>query len=166
MASHSWGEWWLRTSFVPFRMPGQVASPSGRLRSVASSVLCGWGRRRREEFHASPRRFLCVQSEAGAAWSPAASNLALARAQRRGQAQKDVEIHVYQPGSSELTSALFDDELAYEHYRLHDSEDAPPLKLFDAQPVYGKKAVVVHIQPESETQCSVLFGGGTWSRRK
>ena len=48
----------------------------------------------------------------------------------------------------------------------HDSEDAPPLKFFDAQPVYGKKAVVVHIQPESETQCSVLFGGSTWSRRK
>ena len=65
-----------------------------------------------------------------------------------------------------MTSALLDDELAYEHYRLHDAEDAPPLKFFDAQPVYGKKAVVVHIQPESETHCSVLFGGNTWSRRK
>ncbi len=27
MASHSWGEWWLRTSFVPFRIPGRPPPP-------------------------------------------------------------------------------------------------------------------------------------------
>ena len=59
------------------------------------------------------------------------------------QAQKEVEIHIYQPGSSEITRELLQDDCAYEHYCLHADEDAPPLKYFDAQPVYGKKVLPV-----------------------
>ncbi len=109
----SWGEWWLRTSFAPFRIPGQAASPlwsvtfSGEQRSMWLGPTAPWGTSR-----ISSTTSLCSKRNRPA-WSPAASNLALARAKRRGEAQKDEEIHVYQPGSSELTSALFDDELAY-----------------------------------------------------
>ena len=56
---------------------------------------------------------------------------------------------------------------------MHDTEETSPLKFFDAQPVYGKRVVIVFIQPESDTDRGRGVGGtgcisindlSTWSR--
>ena len=40
------------------------------------------------------------------------------------QMQKEVEVHVYQHGISEIKDI---DDLEYANYTLHDSDDEPPL---------------------------------------
>ena len=81
---------------------------------------------------------------------------------------KDIEIHVrpHTSAQAEVTSDLVE-SLSYEHLTFHEavSEAQLPLKMFEAQPVVGKRIVTIFIQPESGTHVSVLFGGNTWNFR-
>jgi hypothetical protein len=70
--------------------------------------------------------------------------------------QKEVEVHIYQHGTQELAGV---DEFDYEHYTLHEADEVPPLKWFECSPVISKRIVMLHLQPESETHVSVLWGG-------
>ena len=74
------------------------------------------------------------------------------------------QVHIYQRGGQEIDGETVD-EFSYGHYTLHDAEDAPPLKWFECSPAVGKKIVMMHIQPESETCVSVLWSGNTWNFR-
>ncbi len=69
-------------------------------------------------------------------------------------------VHIYQRGEEIDGDAV--EEFAYEHYTLHDAEDQPPLKWYECSPVVGKKIVMMHIQPESETSASALWSSNTW----
>ena len=55
-------------------------------------------------------------------------------------AQKEVDVHIYQCGCTEITSHLLKEECTYDRYYLHDDVEDYPLKYFEAQPIYGKKA--------------------------
>ena len=51
-------------------------------------------------------------------------------------------------------------------YTLHDDEDEQmPLKWYECQPVFSKKIVMMHLQPESETCVSIIWSGNTWNYR-
>lgn len=81
---------------------------------------------------------------------------------------KDIEIHVrpHKSAAAEVTSLLVE-SLSYEHLTFHEAaaEAQLPLKIFEAQPVVGKRVVTLFVQPESGTHVSVLFGGNTWNFR-
>ena len=81
---------------------------------------------------------------------------------------KDIEIHIrpHKSASAEVTSDLVE-SLSYEHLAFHEAttESKLPLKMFEAQPVIGKRVVTMFVQPESATHVSVLFGGNTWAFR-
>ena len=81
---------------------------------------------------------------------------------------KDIEIHVrpHKSAAAEVTSDLVE-SLSYEHLTFHaaSTNSKLPLKMFEAQPVVGKRVVTMFIQPESETSVSVLWGGNTWNFR-
>ena len=76
--------------------------------------------------------------------------------------QKEVEVHIYQHGEQELADA---DDFDYEHYTLHEADEVLPLKWYECSPVISKRIVMLHLQPESETCVSVLWGGNTWNFR-
>ena len=81
---------------------------------------------------------------------------------------KDIEIHVrpHKSAANEVTSDLVE-SLSYEHLTFHEAsaEAKLPLKMFEAQPVVGKRVVTMFLQPESGTHVSVLWGGNTWNFR-
>ena len=81
---------------------------------------------------------------------------------------KDIEIHIrpHKSASAEVTSDLVE-SLSYEHLNFHEAaaESKLPLKMFEAQPVIGKRVVTMFVQPESATNVSILFGGNTWAFR-
>jgi hypothetical protein len=76
--------------------------------------------------------------------------------------QKEVEVHIYQHGGQEISDV---DDLEYEHYTLHEADEVLPLKWYECSPVISKRIVMLHLQPESETCVSVLWGGNTWNYR-
>ena len=81
---------------------------------------------------------------------------------------KEIEIHVRprKSAAAEVTSDLVE-SLSYEHLTFHEAtaESKLPLKMFEAQPVIGKRVVTMFVQPESATNVSILFGGNTWAFR-
>ena len=59
------------------------------------------------------------------------------------------------------------DDLLYEHYVYHEpSMKGLPLNVFEAQPFAGHRFVTMHVQPESETNASVLWEGEVFHFRK
>ena len=70
--------------------------------------------------------------------------------------QKQVEVHIYQHGTQELTDV---DELGYEHYTLHNADETSPLKWYECSPVMPNRIAMMHLQPESGTCVSVLWSG-------
>ena len=72
---------------------------------------------------------------------------------------KDIEIHVrpHKSAANEVTSDLVE-SLSYEHLTFHEAtaETKLPLKMFEAQPVVGKRVVTKFLQPESGTHVFVL----------
>ena len=74
---------------------------------------------------------------------------------------KDIEIHVrpHKSAAIEVTSDLVE-SLSYEHLTFHDAttESQLPLKMFEAQPVVGKRVVTMFIQPIGD----VCFGIVRW----
>ena len=77
---------------------------------------------------------------------------------------KEVEVHVYQHGDQVLSDEA-QENFQYEHYTFHEAEDVPPLKWYECSPVVSKRIVLMHLQPESESTLSVMFGGNTYSWR-
>ncbi len=61
--------------------------------------------------------------------------------------------------------SAIEDELENEHYTFNAPSKTLPLDVFDCQPCVGKKIATMHVQPQSETNLSVLFEGSTWSFR-
>ena len=59
------------------------------------------------------------------------------------------QVHIYQGGLKEISEEAIE-KLTYENYTLHEDEaDEMPLKWYEAQPVFSKKIVVMHLQPRS-----------------
>ena len=77
--------------------------------------------------------------------------------------EKPFEIHLYPHVGVNIADSW--DDLAYEHYTLHDPTPTLPLGIFEAQPVAGKRIVVVHMQPETSELMSILVMGNTWNFR-
>ena len=77
---------------------------------------------------------------------------------------KEVEVHVYQHGDQVLSDEA-QENFQYGHYTFHEAEDVPPLKWYECSPVVSKRIVLMHLQPESESTLSVMFGGNTYSWR-
>ena len=75
--------------------------------------------------------------------------------------QKDVDVHVYQHGARVIDTEAIDN-FVYEHYTFHGLEDVAPLRWFEASPVMSKRIVFMHVQVESDSTVSVLWGGNTW----
>ena len=74
-----------------------------------------------------------------------------------------LDIHIHPHAGVNITDAR--DNFVYEHYTLHEAAPALPLGIFEAQPVWGKKVVQMHIQPESADTVSVLMMGNIWNFR-
>ena len=49
------------------------------------------------------------------------------------------------------------DELEYDSYTLNEATADPPLKYFEAVPVYGKKVTSMSVEVHSETEISIVF---------
>jgi len=77
--------------------------------------------------------------------------------------EKPFEVHLHPHIVVNIAGSW--DDLVYEHYTLHDPALTLPLGIFEAQPVVGKRIVVVHIQPESGELMSMLVMGNTWNFR-
>lgn len=80
------------------------------------------------------------------------------------QSQKDVDVHVYQPGKQTLNADFFE-ELSHKSYEFHGADEEAPLKFFEAQPVTSKRVLTITIQPSSGTHVSIMIGGSTWAFR-
>ena len=83
---------------------------------------------------------------------------------KANQMAKEVEVHVYQHGGQVLGDEA-QENFQYEHYTFHEAEDVPPLKWYECSPVVSKRIVLMHLQPETESTLSVMFGGNTYSFR-
>ena len=57
------------------------------------------------------------------------------------------------------------DDLAYEHYTLNEPSAVLPLKVFDAQPVIGKRIITLNLQIETMETLCVVITGNTWAFR-
>ena len=58
-------------------------------------------------------------------------------------------MHIYQSGLKAIDEESVE-KLKYENYTLHEEDaEAMPLKWYEAQPVFSKKIVVMHLQPIS-----------------
>ena len=55
-------------------------------------------------------------------------------------------MHIYNGGANEVDEEAVE-KLTYENYTLHDEAEAMPLKWYEAQPVFSKRIVVMHLQP-------------------
>ena len=49
------------------------------------------------------------------------------------------------------------DELQYDNYTLNDATKTPPLKYFEAAPVYGKKVTTFNIEIHNDTEVSIVI---------
>ena len=59
------------------------------------------------------------------------------------------QVHFFQSGLKEIDDEAVE-KLKYENYTLHEDEAGEmPLKWYEAQPVFSKKIVVMHLQPRS-----------------
>ena len=61
-------------------------------------------------------------------------------------------------------AALWDD-LQYEHYTLKEPSAELPLRVFDTQPVVGKRITTLNLQLDSESTLSLILTGHTWPFR-
>lgn len=77
--------------------------------------------------------------------------------------ERPFEVHLHPHVGVNISDSW--DDLTYEHYTLHDTAQTLALGIFEAQPVAGKRIVVVHIQPESGELLSILVVGNTWNFR-
>ena len=58
-----------------------------------------------------------------------------------------------------------EDELSYEHYVFNEPTPCPPLNIFEAQPVVGKKITVLNLQLQTDNDISLIITGHTWPFR-
>ena len=55
-------------------------------------------------------------------------------------------MHIYQSGLKEVDEEVVE-KLTYEHYTIHDDDvQQIPLKWYEAQPIFSKKIVMMHLQ--------------------
>ena len=57
------------------------------------------------------------------------------------------------------------EDLEYEHYTLNEPAKTLPLRVFDAQPVLGKRIVTLSVQTEKPDHISIVVAGNTWNFR-
>ena len=75
--------------------------------------------------------------------------------------ERPFEVHVYPH-----TGVVIEDvDMQYEHYVFNEPKPVIPLKVFDAQPVMGKRIITLHLQPETSTTMSILVTGNTFNFR-
>ena len=53
--------------------------------------------------------------------------------------------------------------LEYEHYTLEESAKTLPLKIFEAQPIFGRRVLTLHLEAVSVDTVNVLFSGNTFA---
>ena len=75
--------------------------------------------------------------------------------------ERPFEVHVHPHTGVAIEEADFQ----YEHYVFNEPAAALPLAVFEAQPVYSKRIVVLHIQPENPETMSILITGNTFKFR-
>ena len=78
-------------------------------------------------------------------------------------APRRLEIELYPHIGIDIGSIWND--LEHEPYTCEDPALKPPLGLFEAQPVNGRRVVTCHLQIESDNSLNMLLGGNTWGFR-
>ena len=81
--------------------------------------------------------------------------------QRQMAREKPFDVHVHPYVGVPLDTA----GLERCNYMFNDESIRPPLGVFQAHPVYGKRIVALHVEPLGADVVSVLIGGRIWSYR-
>ena len=68
---------------------------------------------------------------------------------------KSFEVHITPHVGINLDDVW--DELQYDMYTLNDATKTPPLKYFEAAPVYGKKVTSFNIETHNDTEISIVI---------
>ncbi len=69
--------------------------------------------------------------------------------------EKCFEVHITPHSNIDLDSVW--DDLLYDGYTLNDSTEKPPLGVFEASPVFGKRVPTFSIELLSETALSIII---------
>ena len=69
--------------------------------------------------------------------------------------EKCFEVHITPHSNIDLDSVW--DDLLYEGYTLNDSTEKPPLGVFEASPVFGKRVPTFSIELLSDTALSIII---------
>ena len=81
--------------------------------------------------------------------------------QRQMARERPFDVHVHPYVGVSLDTAGIESC----NYTFNDASIRPPLGVFQAHPVYGKRIVALHVEPLGVDVVSVLIGGRIWSYR-
>jgi len=73
------------------------------------------------------------------------------------------EVHIYPYVDVDLNG--LSGQMSYTSLEVHEPSANLPLKLFQAQPVQGKRVLSLYFEPEDEASVSLVITGNTWNFR-
>ena len=73
------------------------------------------------------------------------------------------EVHIYPFIDIDLSS--LGEQMAYSPIVHHEPSTNLPLKVFQAQPVTGKRVLTLNFEPESDSELNLVITGNTWNFR-
>ena len=75
--------------------------------------------------------------------------------------EQPIEVAIHPHTGIDLSSVP-ESDLSYENYVINQPSQSLPLHIFDAQPVTGRKILVLNLQVRDEATLDLLITGHTW----